>query len=79
MDDIQYIPGTTLTVEGASSDQYDFNGSGSVVVNSQEEISVTLNGEIHNFPFVVNSVEFTKYVFDGVGGTANLTGTTASG
>ena len=62
LDDVTFAPGTTLTVDGTSSnDQFTFDASGASVV-------VTLNGETHSFA----AGEFTNYVFDGAGGTAHL-------
>ena len=68
LDDVQFTPGTTLTVVGTSgSDQFSFNASGT-------SVAVALNGESHSFA----GGEFTNYVFNGDGGIATLTGS-ASG
>ena len=59
LDDVQFTPGTTLTVDGTSgNDQFSFDASGASVV-------VALNGEIHSFA----AGEFTNYVFHGDGGS----------
>ena len=64
LDNVAFTPGTTLAIEGASSsDEFSFDASGTQTV-------VTLNGESRSFA----PGEFTNYVFDGVGGTATLTG-----
>jgi hypothetical protein len=72
LDDVQFTPGTTLTVEGGPS------GSGTNVFSfdaSSPTIVVALNGEIHTFA----AGEFTNYVFQGGGSdVASLTGS-ASG
>jgi hypothetical protein len=64
LDDVQFVPGTTLTVAGSSSsEQFSFNASGADVV-------VGLNGLYQSFA----PGEFTTYLFIGAGGTATLTG-----
>ena len=65
LDDVEFAPGTTLTVAGTpQGNQFSFDASGAAVV-------VTLNGEPHSF----TAGEFTNYVFHGGGGdTAALTG-----
>ena len=71
LDDVQFLPGTTLAVEGtaAAGDQFTFNASSSSIV-------VGLNGESHTFA----ATNFTKYLFlgNGSGASATLTGS-ASG
>ena len=66
LDDIQYSPGATLTIDGTSgSDDFSFDASGQSIV-------VALNGEVQTFP----AGEFSNYIFVGQGGsdTAFLTG-----
>jgi hypothetical protein len=70
LDDIQFLPGTTLAVEGtsSSSDQFRFDGSSATVI-------VSLNGEFRSF----TAGEFSKYVFLGDGSEASLTGSSSGG
>ena len=80
LDDVQFLPGTTLVVEGtgAAGDQFTFNGSNAGNA-SNPSIVVGLNGENHTF--VAGSAgDFTKYLFlgNGTGASATLTGS-ASG
>jgi hypothetical protein len=59
LDDVEFTPGTTLTVDGTSgSDVFVFDASGSNVV-------VALDGEVHAFA----PGDFTDYVFNGGGGS----------
>jgi hypothetical protein len=68
LDDVQFLPGTTLTVEGSTgSSVYSFNASGSTIV-------VALNGEIHSFA----PGDFTNFVFTGGGGGTNIASLTGS-
>ena len=63
LDDVQFTPGTTLTIAGTSaSDQFSFNAGGPAV-------TVSFDGESHSFA----AGEFTSYVFHAAGGTATLT------
>ena len=75
LDDVQFLPGTTLVVEGtgAASDQFTFNGSNAGNA-SNPSIVVGLNGENHTF--VAGAAgNFTKYLFlgNGTGAAATLT------
>ena len=66
LDDVQFTPGTTLTVDGTpGNDQFSFAAGGPTLI-------VALNGEGHSFP----AGEFSQVVFHGDGGsdTATLIG-----
>jgi hypothetical protein len=69
LDDVQFTPGSTLTIEGTpGNDAFSFNASslmGNVVYNGIPTIVVSLNGETRDFA----AGEFTNFVFQGGGGS----------
>ena len=81
LDNVQFLPGTTLVVEGtaAASDQFTFNGSNAGNA-SNPSIVVGLNGENHTFAAGAEG-DFSKYLFlgNGSGAGALLAGSSAGG
>ena len=76
LDDVQFLPGTTLAVDGtsAANDQFTFAPAGS---GASTVLNVALNGESHSF----TTAEFNDYLFLGnaAGACATLTGSSAGG